>query len=166
MDWETFQMSAVYIVGIMSNVSEHEDVGNNTSNREPNNSTANNSTTRPWNTPNYSVEQLAEAVNPDSFKIWKNDTLPSNKVIYSNLIRFIPQLIRERIGKETLNSTRDLKGNLNAIEEYMLKAYPMSRRRLDFYNLLNHNNQTKYIHMIQNTVKASRECNYSRQSAQ
>ena len=54
MDWETFQMSAVYIVGIMSNVAEHQDVGNNTPNREPNNSTANNSITRPWNTQLFS----------------------------------------------------------------------------------------------------------------
>ena len=48
----------------------------------------------------------------------------------------------------------------------MLKAYPMSRRRLDLYSLLDHNNQTKYIHMIQNIIKASRECNYNRQTAQ
>ena len=42
----------------------------------------------------------------------------------------------------------------------------MSRRRLDLFNLLDHNNQTKYVYMIQNTLKASRECNYSMQSAQ
>ena len=51
------------------------------------------------------------------------ENLPSNKVIYSNLIRFIPQHIRERIGEDSLTPYKDLEENLEAIEEYMLKAY-------------------------------------------
>ena len=95
-EWETFQESAVYIVGSMKNVAEYEHGNNNSPNRKHNNPTTNNPTTRPWNTPNFAVEKLPEAVNSDSFKIWKNpmigwfdsgrDTLPSNKVVYSNLI--------------------------------------------------------------------------------
>ena len=37
---------------------------------------------------------------------------------------------------------------------------------LDLYNLLDHNNQTKYTHMVQNIYKARKECNYNTQSAQ
>ena len=93
-------------------------------------------------------------------------TLPSNKIVYSNLIRFIPIQLQERVGEENLNATRDLEGNLKAVKEYMLKAFPQSRRRLDLYNLLDHNNQIKYTHMIQTLIKASRECNYNQQMAQ
>ena len=65
-----------------------------------------------------------------------------------------------------LNATRDLEENLNSIEDYMLKAFPQSRCRLDLFSLINHNNQTKYTHMIQTLFKASQECSYDEQSAQ
>ena len=94
------------------------------------------------------------------------DTLPSNKIVYSNLIRFIPIQLQERVGEENLNAAKDLEGNLRAVEAYMLKAFPQSRRRLNIQNLLDHNNQIKYTHMIQHLIKASRECNYNQQTAQ
>ena len=34
------------------------------------------------------------------------------------------------------------------------------------YNLLDHNNQMKYTHMIQTLIMASRECNYNQQTTQ
>ena len=65
-----------------------------------------------------------------------------------------------------LNATRDLEENLNSIEDYMLKAFPQCRCRLDLFSLIDHNNQTKYMYMIQTLFKASRECSYDEQSAQ
>ena len=50
--WDTFQIAAIFIVDIMENVAEYEDLNNDNPPRIPHADT-NQPIARPWNTPNY-----------------------------------------------------------------------------------------------------------------
>ena len=66
--------------------------------------------------------------------------------------------------EDNLNPNNDVEENIQQIERFIQATHPRSKMRQEVHTMINHTSDVVYADLVQDVMRASKECDFTSQS--